>query len=158
MYDVSLSCHTATYCNTPIIIPNFEVGIPRHLVRKSARPFKYELYSSCAPIHRTKHGLTHPAVGSSHSCWSGGATRRSPQSLSPPRFSQRPGLRSTERLWRRHRPKTGSRLRQASHAAREASDGRDGSSNAWESSMCHIGEIVGDTLCSLTKRTGDTLG
>ena len=23
--------------------------------------------------------------------------------------------------------------------------------------MCHIGEIVGDTLCSLTKRTGDTL-
>ena len=123
----------------------------------SARPFKYELYSSCAPIHRTKHGLTHPAVGSSHSCWSGGATRRSSQSLSPPRFSQRPGLRSTERLWRRHRPKTGSRLRQASHAAREASDGRDGSSNAWESSMCHIGEIVGDTLCSLTKRTGDTL-
>ena len=123
----------------------------------SARPFKYKLYSSCAPIHRTKYGLTHPAMGSSHSCWSGGATRRSSQSLSPARFSQRPGLRSTERLWRRHRPKTGSRLRQASHAAREASDGRDGSSNAWESSMCHIGEIVGDTLCSLTKRTGDTL-
>ena len=124
----------------------------------SARPFKYELYSSCAPIHRKKYGLTHPAMGSSHSCWSGGATRRSSQSLSPARFSQRPGLRSTERLWRRHRPKTGSRLRQASHAAREASDGRDGSSNAWESSMCHIGEIVGDTLCSLTKRTaGDTL-
>ena len=123
----------------------------------SARPFKYELYSSCAPIHRKKYGLTHPAMGSSHSCWSGGATRRSSQSLSPARFSQRPGLRSTERLWRRRRPKTGSRLRQASHAAREASDGRDGSSNAWESSMCHIGEIVGDTLCSLTKRTGDTL-
>ena len=28
---------------------------------------------------------------------------------------------------------------------------------AWESSICVIGEIVGDTLCSLTKRTGDTL-
>ena len=28
----------------------------------SARPFKYELYSSCAPIHRTKYGLTHPAI------------------------------------------------------------------------------------------------
>ena len=42
----------------------------------SARPFKYELYSSCAPIHRKKYGLTHPAMGSSHSCWSGGATRR----------------------------------------------------------------------------------
>ena len=125
----------------------------------SARPFKYELYSSCAPIHRTKHGLTHPAVGSSHSCWSGGATRRSSQSLSPPRFSQRPGLTSTE-----HLPMASAsaqdRVSFASGLARSERGER------WTRRlfkrmgifyMCHIGEIVGDTLCSLTKRTGDTL-